>query len=852
MKFQHKLVAKARKLSRNQNLRLVLTSVFDSYLSDILLFGLVFVAVSSVESSLSRVGFLSTLFVALVLLAWKLDSRRKDDERELERRLALERSFNTVESPKESAFWVNKLIRTYWEDVFEPLLADTLFKRLSKMINKAQPSFIKSIHFDSFALGSCPPSLDNLRILGSTNNDVKTLELDVDFKSEEFRWILRAVGSEAVKLINGVNFTFSIDALEIRLRIRLYLFKHSNIMLMSLISKPTIYNFHANLLGLSPSAIPFFDIRKFLEGVISSALVEPKRVPISLAFKSVPNVTDSLLFFDVVSCNDIKIIDRSKKVRKVQVSTPLAPRPIHLHPSLGAPSLGFSSIRSTNLDLTTRSVGLLQLRMTLGSFKRRSKVVAIATDRTSQSPGAPGAGPGQEAATAEDPHFNERFQARIAARKAKVRIRLFDVTESTSAGEVTKGDADKDAIECLGEKVIEMTCAQTDTTTYWLKDPNGVPICKTLHKGDKGWSVTCPLESKKAVGEDLGTIRLVLYHVSWQYVDAEAKGEGKGAAAGRHGGAEGAGAGAGADAAGRKSSERLEPHSYVLKINRAKDLVAKDSNGLSDPYFKIRYGTFTAKSEVVFKTLNPVWNETFVFEQQSLQDKIKVKFMDRDKLQDESLGDLEIPVVLLKGKGGEKIREWRELSGVDSGSVLFELSLRKGLPTRVRRRGITMDHNSGHDTLSVTVHRARHLKAVDRGGASDPYCTIEYSQSVRKSEVIKKTTDPLWDFSSDFDYEGGEVKVSVYDWNLVLSKKLLGHVKVPVRALVPGLTLSRKWFKLADAVSGEVLVTVARSDGGDQLSGVSATSAGGPPDLGALGDLGANLRRDLSAIFEED
>ncbi len=29
-------------------------------------------------------------------------------------------------------------------------------------------------------------------------------------------------------------------------------------------------------------------------------------------------------------------------------------------------------------------------------------------------------------------------------------------------------------------------------------------------------------------------------------------------------------------------------------------------------------------------------------------------------------------------------------------------------------------------------------------------------------------------------------------------------------------------------------------------------SAGGPPDLGALGDLGANLRRDLSAIFEED
>ena len=59
----------------------------------------------------------------------------------------------------------------------------------------------------------------------------------------------------------------------------------------------------------------------------------------------------------------------------------------------------------------------------------------------------------------------------------------------------------------------------------------------------------------------------------------------------------------------------------------------------------------------------------------------------------------------------------------------------------------------------------RHLPGVDRGKTSDPYVVIEFAGSIRKSKVCKKTLSPVWDFRCEFDYEPGEVKISVYDWN---------------------------------------------------------------------------------------
>ena len=102
----------------------------------------------------------------------------------------------------------------------------------------------------------------------------------------------------------------------------------------------------------------------------------------------------------------------------------------------------------------------------------------------------------------------------------------------------------------------------------------------------------------------------------------------------------------------------------------------------------------------------------------------------------------------------------------------------------------------------------RHLPGVDRGKTSDPYVVIEFAGSIRKSKVCKKTLSPVWDFRCEFDYEPGEVKISVYDWNLVMRRKLLGVVTVDARTAGP--LAAERWHKLEGSVSGEALVTVRR------------------------------------------
>lgn len=48
-----------------------------------------------------------------------------------------------------------------------------------------------------------------------------------------------------------------------------------------------------------------------------------------------------------------------------------------------------------------------------------------------------------------------------------------------------------------------------------------------------------------------------------------------------------------------------------LKLLRGLDLVPKDSNGLSDPYVVVKYGSQVMfRSKVIKKSLNPEWNET--------------------------------------------------------------------------------------------------------------------------------------------------------------------------------------------------------------------------------------------------
>ena len=86
----------------------------------------------------------------------------------------------------------------------------------------------------------------------------------------------------------------------------------------------------------------------------------------------------------------------------------------------------------------------------------------------------------------------------------------------------------------------------------------------------------------------------------------------------------------------------------ILKVIEATDLLSGDSNGLSDPYFKIPHGQEGVvdlpkkqnRTRTINKTLNPIWNESFVIEYNPMKcTKLRVEVYDYDLIgKDDFLG----------------------------------------------------------------------------------------------------------------------------------------------------------------------------------------------------------------------
>ncbi|KAI8372518.1 C2 domain-containing protein [Choanephora cucurbitarum] len=116
-------------------------------------------------------------------------------------------------------------------------------------------------------------------------------------------------------------------------------------------------------------------------------------------------------------------------------------------------------------------------------------------------------------------------------------------------------------------------------------------------------------------------------------------------------------------------------------------------------------------------------------------------------------------------------------------------------------------------TIQVELLGARNLKAMDRGGTSDPYCRVRFGNKVlHKTRHLKKTLSPEWNesFSAKVN-SNGTLDFKVKDHN-TLSDVDIGDCQLNLANVVkPGQPYDG-WLALAPEGTGEIHVKISFAD----------------------------------------
>eukprot|EP00002_Diphylleia_rotans_P033576 TRINITY_DN7156_c0_g1_i4.p1 TRINITY_DN7156_c0_g1~~TRINITY_DN7156_c0_g1_i4.p1 ORF type:complete len:2498 (+),score=509.79 TRINITY_DN7156_c0_g1_i4:61-7554(+) len=245
-----------------------------------------------------------------------------------------------------------------------------------------------------------------------------------------------------------------------------------------------------------------------------------------------------------------------------------------------------------------------------------------------------------------------------------------------------------------------------------------------------------------------------------------------------------------------------------LQVMEARELKSDDGGGTSDPFCEVKVAGQEWKTEIVQKSLNPIWkNQRHTFlDITDLEENILLQVYDYDTLRNDFLGEVLIPVSelvdevcrdkwfkLMPGKSKEEITgEIR----VRMQYTLREVSDAEFVSLFSKLKGETRQGSTG-GVLLVDVIRAKSLQGVESDGKSDPFVHLTYGQQKFKTAPVKGNVNPVWNQQKLFDHtkfcQG--LLVEVFDHNVVLKNRLIGKVLVPFSEFQAGTPLE-KWFPI--------------------------------------------------------
>ena len=242
-----------------------------------------------------------------------------------------------------------------------------------------------------------------------------------------------------------------------------------------------------------------------------------------------------------------------------------------------------------------------------------------------------------------------------------------------------------------------------------------------------------------------------------------------------------------------KSLNSQASSSAMLKLTivRAKDLIAKDRGGTSDPFCNITVGPggteppfYEYKSRVVKKTTAPEFNESydFLLDPKQRRGLLTIEVFDKDVVSnDDSLGKLQLPLHTLQPL--QQYDVWHPLKSEEEeqtenkGQVQLLYKLIPKLPPAI---------------LKIEILRAKDLIAADSGGTSDPYVRVHIGDETTngvKTAVKKKDLNPEWrekfELNIGSDARRDVVTIECFDYDAISADDSLGKFQIALDDLVP-------------------------------------------------------------------
>ncbi|XP_023673047.2 multiple C2 and transmembrane domain-containing protein 2-like isoform X1 [Paramormyrops kingsleyae] len=218
---------------------------------------------------------------------------------------------------------------------------------------------------------------------------------------------------------------------------------------------------------------------------------------------------------------------------------------------------------------------------------------------------------------------------------------------------------------------------------------------------------------------------------------------------------------------------------YLLTVNlkEGRDLVVRDRCGTSDPYVKFKLGGKTAyKSKVVYKSLNPTWNESFSYPVHDLEKALLLKVYDRDLTTDDFMGESSISLNTLELN---RTREMKLYLGDpnslenDMGVIVVDVCLslrvsgdRSPVDPKVVPKGgkSTRPALGGHrgallDSMriqqlwsSVAQVTLVELREPPADGPADVFVLFKLGAQKYRSKIVCKQSSPQWKERFDFNH----------------------------------------------------------------------------------------------------